>query len=77
MIMIMMITIVIIALVVPLLYHCIIMNIIWHVACSPESRRSEIWMRTGGVNANGAAAKGMNFDGLGKRYALALLGRSR
>ena len=30
------------------------------------------WLRTNGVNTNGAAAKAMNFDRLGKKYALAL-----
>ena len=33
-----------------------------------------ICMRTNGVNNNGAAAKVADFDGLRKRYALALLG---
>ena len=33
------------------------------------------WLRTNGVNTNGAAAKVMNFDRSGKRYALALSGR--
>ena len=33
------------------------------------------WLRTNGVNTNGAAAKVVKFDGLGKRYALSLLGR--
>ena len=32
------------------------------------------WLRTNGVNTNGAAAKVMTFDRLGKRYALARLG---
>ena len=32
-------------------------------------------LRTNGDNTNGAAAKVMNFDRLGKKYALALLGR--
>ena len=31
-------------------------------------------LRTSGVNTSGAAAKVMNLDRLGKRYALALLG---
>ena len=39
------------------------------------SRRTQhLWLRTNGVNTNGAAAKDMRFDRLGKRYALALLG---
>ena len=33
------------------------------------------WVRTNGVNTNGAAAKAMNFDRLGKKVRLALLGR--
>ena len=33
------------------------------------------WLRTSGVNTNAAAAKVMSFDRLGKRYALALVGR--
>ena len=35
------------------------------------------WLRTNDVNTNGAAAKVMNFDRLGKKHALALLGRQR
>ena len=35
------------------------------------------WLWTNGVNTNGAAAKVMNFVRLGKRYALALLGRDK
>ena len=31
------------------------------------------WLRTDGVNSNGAAAKVINFDGLGKRFSLPLL----
>ena len=34
--------------------------------------RRVVWLRTNGVNTHGAAAKVMNFDRLGKRYALAL-----
>ena len=34
----------------------------------------EPWLRTNGVDANGAAAEVRNFDRLRKRYALALLG---
>ena len=33
------------------------------------------WLRTNGVSTNGAAVKSNDFDGLGKRYALALWGR--
>ena len=35
----------------------------------------KLWLRTNGVNTNGAAAEVMSFDGSGKRYALALLRR--
>ena len=34
---------------------------------------THIWLRTNGVDTNGAAAKVMNFDRLWKKYALALL----
>ena len=37
---------------------------------------SRPWLRTNGVSTNGAAAKVMNFDKVGKKgYTLALLGR--
>ena len=42
---------------------------------STAQTRGALWLRTNGVNTNEAAAKVMNFDRLGKRYALALLGR--
>ena len=38
-------------------------------------RLGVIWLRTNGVNTNGAAAKEMNSGRLGKRNAPALLGR--
>ena len=43
------------------------------IACFRESRRNcrfrDSWLRTNGVNTNGAAAKVVNFDGLErKRY---------
>ena len=37
-------------------------------------RTAAVGLRTDGVDTHGAAAKVMNFDRLGKRYALALLG---
>ena len=42
---------------------------------SPWRCQSMPWLRTDGVSTNGAAAEVMNVDRLGKRYALALLGR--
>ena len=43
----------------------------------PHDGKNLFWLRTNGVNTNGAAEKEMNFDRLGKRYALALLGRQK
>ena len=39
-----------------------------HLALAPDPT----WLRTKGVSTNGAAAKIMNFDRMGKRYALTL-----
>ena len=39
-----------------------------------SNNRAYVLLRTTGVNTNGAAAKVMNFDRWGKRYALSLLG---
>ena len=39
-----------------------------------ERERDLPWLRTNGVNTNGAAAKVFVFYRLGKMYALALLG---
>ena len=44
-------------------------------SAGPRSETRKRWLRTNGVNTNEAAAKVMNFVRLGKRYALALLGR--
>ena len=45
----------------------------WAHACAT----ADSWLRTNGVNSKGAAAKVMNFDRLGKKYTLALLGRQK
>ena len=41
---------------------------------SDSKSNSNSRLRTNGVSTNGAAAKVMDVDGWGKRYALALLG---
>ena len=43
--------------------------------CALPGFEGDAWLRTNGVNTNGAAAKVINFDRLGKKYTLALLGR--
>ena len=40
-----------------------------------ELATRDAWLRTNGVNTNGATTEVMNSDTSGKRYALALLGR--
>ena len=53
------------------MYICIYIYIYVCTCVAPH-----IWLRTNGVNTNGAAAEVMKFDRLRKRYALAVLGRN-
>ena len=55
--------------------RCLVEMILRCIARFPADCTVDAWLRTNGVNTNGAAAKVMNFDRLGKRYALALLVR--
>ena len=40
-------------------------------------RTGEAWLRTSGVHTNGAAAKVMNFDSLGKEVRPGTFGRTK
>ena len=42
---------------------------------SSEAKHSLFWLRTNGVNTNGAAAKVVNFDRLGKKVCPGTFGR--
>ena len=68
-------------------YVCVLFAYVWYVCLVAFEKMKEMktktccfivaapWLRTNGSTLIGAAAKVVYFDRLGKRYALALLGR--
>ena len=55
------------------LFVCLLLDI--HIYIYIERERERDWLRTNGVNTNGAAAKVMNFDRLGKKVRPGTFGK--